>query len=364
MLILSQSLVVSRIIRISFKFERFHTKQNKFFTSDSEMNISYPSNMTIDALSLATNSFLEIPRILQNTTQTSLPGYVDTIGTIISFLSLIGSLFTLLTFIILKNVQKNKFFFLVFNIAFADLITAIGGLIEIGGSITNFECILTALFRDFGIICSYFFTTCIAAVIYYAARRELDDDSVQRKIRLTIYLAYIFALMGIIFPGVTGSYCNSGNACWVAPGFSWDMVWFLTEFMFPSLFVFIVTVILFVKTTKTIEEENKWALVPNKSYKLLFWIPFIFLICNLPGTLFTIFCFNAQSFTFLRYINAFARDAQGLFHTLLYSIGIVGEALHERLNEAWNNRRKKRDNLKRHPGEVMLIEDQKGVLIY
>jgi hypothetical protein len=244
-------------------------------------------------LYLSSQANSSIPHIIEF--QSAEPEGFFLASEILTFLSILGSSFTLCTFIWLKATRDNLFCYLVMNIAIADLFTAIAGTFYVTGTVTTTLCILTALFRDFGIFCSYFFTSLIAYIIYYAAKQEIEMDRVKQNVYRIIKYGYVIAFILTWLPYFTGSYysfCTGGFGCWVQSGVSWDLLWFLGEFSLPSIFVFAFCMIMFCKTKNVIEDQNRFALVPNKSYKVLFALPCIFLLCNLPGTVFSLSCFS------------------------------------------------------------------------
>jgi 7 transmembrane receptor (Secretin family). len=281
---------------------------------------------------------------------------------VITNLSLLGSLFTLLTFVLLKQTRRNMFCYLVLNIAIADLFSGAAGFLAFVNPEGNRTgCIWVAILRDFGIICSYFFTINIGWLIYYSVQKDVDVVSCKRKLKNGIIIGYITALIGAVAPYFTDSYCpKTGSSCWVDNDvLSWAIFWFLSEFFLPSIAVFIVTIYLFVKTSKVIKAQNELALVPNKSYKVLFSIPCIFLICNIPGTLFFFFCWSQSSATEgLRLANNMIRNGQGLLNTMMYSIAIVGGLLVERIKECMGRRRANRSHM------VSLVNDGGNLVIY
>lgn len=116
------------------------------------------------------------PRLLQDAIDSS-QKYLIIVITVVSALSMVGSLFILATYLSFKSV-RNMAFKLVFHLAIADIICTTGNLLSVAqyNSSSDKICYIQALLVNFGELSSIMWTMLIAYTIFTVVRTSSQSS--------------------------------------------------------------------------------------------------------------------------------------------------------------------------------------------
>jgi len=252
---------------------------------------------------------------------------VSLLGFICSCLSLIGALFTGLSYLCSPNVRKNFFYYLVFHLAISDLGVSITGLYTVPPTeIDPSLCTIMATMRSFSVMSSFILNLSIALFLYSAVRNDKNQEDFFKEKNTFLAVNYGFAVFGAIGPLLSNAYGPSTIYCWIDSSSTsiTAKFWLIVEAYITLPIVLVWVVILYfwiIKKMKSTRNEEKYTNI----YRLTI-IPVIFFFCNF-GTMLDFFVKSS----FLRIAHICLRQLQGSIHALLYGFMIIKDKANQKL---------------------------------
>ena len=197
-------------------------------------------------------------------------------------LSLAGSLFIIVLFLIFKSARSYAFKLVVY-MSVADAIRSVGYILP---DSSDSLCLAQAVLTSFGSLSGVMWTSIIAFSIYCVVVLEIENISSYEK--FMVLIGYILPFCIILLPFTTSSYGRAEGWCWVKLD-QYEIIWRLVAFYAIVLLVIIFNSIMYYKVIQELKLDIGYLrgsthdISQKKTIHNRFsYYPLIIIICYLP----------------------------------------------------------------------------------
>ena len=242
-----------------------------------------------------------------------------------SVVSLIASLYVIISYLIYRTIRQNYFFFLIVNICLIDVCFGVSSVPLLNLDTADSEisddpvCTIFGVLRTFANLSSYLLNSLFAWAIY-CSLTETNPDNVKSisYYHRRVAIIYIVSMIASSLPLITDSiglgtlYCDLQ-----ASDELWDLFWQIADYIAPftvSLSLIITLVALTIwKVRKVYREASIW----KRLLRLLFF-PAIFLLVNSGGLGSRVLNLFEETPVWLNVYHFLIRQLQGAIHGGVY----------------------------------------------
>lgn len=254
---------------------------------------------------------------------------VFVIGYVFSVLSLIASLYVMISYLIHKPTRHNAFFFLIASINFLDLCLGFSSVPLLSIHITEnddviadgVECSIFGVLRTFALLSSYLMNVLLAWAIYCGVTlTSYSEAKPNSYYHVRVAGIYLCSLIAALLPLSTNSigkgtlYCDLKADTQPA-----DLVWQIIDYIVPFILSFCCIVVMMVMAIRQLRKLYGGSTIKRRFYRLLLF-PAIFLFVNSGGFISRFATFSSVIPEWLESYHFLLRQIQGVFHGGVYGL--------------------------------------------
>jgi len=232
---------------------------------------------------------------------------------IASTISMMGSLFIIIMYVVYKDLRKFAFK-LVVMLSICDIILGIGNYLGDGNE-DNTLCHLQGLITQFGSISGVFWTGVIAYSIWEVVLRQPPCINIEGKFTKFQIVVWTSSLILTILPIFTDSYGDADGWCWISKyrGHSpfWGTFWTMACFYIPLWITIVFIIHIYGKTLRVLDRSAA-------PFKRMRWYPMVLIATYFFATIDRVWqMFRKPDFT-LSCLRVLFVSLAGLFNVLIY----------------------------------------------
>ena len=249
--------------------------------------------------------------------------YQITIGSIIaSSFSLVGFLFVLTTYAMIKKIRLLPTIKYVICLSFADLILTLSGLIEPvpSSSINPTFCAIMGFLNQFGRMSSLLWTSVFAYSLFIVLKTSiLNANSFNKYLMICFISPLIISFIPLV---TTNWYGNASIYCWISASLDPTLDTILVTLFFYGWYplAVIFNIVFYCKAISLL--QNNATTIESKAtfYQLLFY-PLILILCWGPAFVdrYEISLYGINNTT-LRFFHVFLVQFQGFLNSIAYGM--------------------------------------------
>ena len=249
--------------------------------------------------------------------------YEITIGSIIaSSFSLMGFLFVLITYAMIKEIRSLPTIKYVICLSFADLILTLSGLIEPvpSPSINPTFCAIMGFFNQFGRMSSLLWTSVFAYSLFIILKTNiLNANSFNKYLMICFMIPLIISFIPLV---ATNWYGNASIYCWISESLNPTLDTILVTLFFYGWYplAVIFNIVFYCKAIALLKHNATTTESKATFYQLLFY-PLILILCWSPAFVDRYeISLNGVNNTTLRFFHVFLVQFQGFLNSIAYGM--------------------------------------------
>jgi len=236
----------------------------------------------------------------------------------VSFFSLFGSLFIIITYVSFKKI-RNYAYKLVTYLAFSDILLAIGNLMTLETRKNDEEdstCKAQAFLINYGGLASILWTSVIAWSIYSAT--VLSAKNLREKNWRFFLFGFGLSLILSIIPFISNQYGRAGLYCWIKnDDLDKDTAMRFIQFYVPLWIAIGFNVYAYVKVVRFIKKYISTTLEIRFIHRLKYY-PLVLVICWTFATINRIYNIFGKEVPSLTFLHVTFGGLQGLLNAFVY----------------------------------------------
>jgi len=249
---------------------------------------------------------------------TSEETYIIRMLVAVSFLSLLGSLFIIFTYICFKKI-RNYAYKLVTYLSIADVLLSIGNIMSVTTMKNTQEdstCHAQAFLINYGGLASILWTSIIAWSIYSAT--VLSAKNLRQKNWKFFIFGFGFSLLLSIIPFISKQYGRAGLYCWIKNDeIVKDNVMRFVQFYVPLWIAIGFNIYAYVKVVRFIKKYISTTLEIRFIHRLKYY-PIVLVICWTFATVNRIYNIFGKEILALTFLHVTLGGLQGLLNAFIY----------------------------------------------